>query len=88
MRTRLGISAEDVSEPFSKFSRRASERSREVAASVRSDDERYKLLLGHLETSIRGNIRFVVLPDLASDLLLDFGLRCVERLRKHLTKNY
>lgn len=29
-------------------------------------------LLGQLETSIRGNIRFVVLPDLASDLLLDF----------------
>src|SRR4029077_3325807 len=29
-------------------------------------------LLGRLEATIRGNVRFVVLPDLSADLSLDF----------------
>lgn len=74
LRTRLGISAEDVSEPFNKFSpaQLLSEVTKLRLPFVRMMND-ISSLLGQLETSIRGNIRFVVLPDLASDLLLDFG---------------
>jgi hypothetical protein len=87
LRIRLGISAEDVSEPFSKFS--PADLLREVTKLrlpfVRMMND-ISSLLGQLETSIRGNIRFVVLPHLASDLLLDFGPQMRRAIAKALNQ--
>ncbi|HXO39985.1 MAG TPA: hypothetical protein VN999_00945 [Thermoanaerobaculia bacterium] len=74
LRTRLEIEAANNADSFAAFSpaRLLAEVTKRRLPFVRMMSD-VSSLLGQIEASIRGNVRFVVLPDLGPELLLDFG---------------